>query len=292
MKRKTKARKAKNSYQKLFLPAIVLVIVIGGLVLAKGGITNTATTTTINPQGRQQYCDSKGCIPDVVFVNLPNMPHDFKEIDLLVSFSQLPSMLNFSVQYPDSAYYLQPEFFPTWEESGINTYTPLKDGYKPAYIGIEGYGAYPGDLIIRGAVPGDTLRTTSFWHSSWGVATYQGTKVDRVFPANGETDGGAMVVNQDPELVAKYINVTVTPEVILMEPSFPFFQKGWVQPVRMEMQLSSDIPKGNYLVGLIPSELPRAIRGIWNREHRLQFVEVGGFLGVSRPTFQAFIVVE
>ena len=69
----------------------------------------------------------------------------------------------------------RPEFYPTWERSGIQNY----EEHDYTRWTVYGYGFFPGvqSWTARNMTTGDNITYYSYLHSSWGVETWQGMKL-------------------------------------------------------------------------------------------------------------------
>ena len=241
---------------------------------------------------RPKYCDKNGCIDEsTVFRELPPYPQDFREVDVMVENNKYPIAEKFSKELPDENYYKQPEFYPTWEDQGVPLYTPLKPGYSPGYVGVIGYGAYPGDIIVRPIKSGQNFLTITYWHTAWAIAKYQGMGLTVTYPAKGETGMGLFVVDQNPDKVKDYFSVNISPTTLLLQPNYPLFGKDWAQKVKVDVHVNEKTPPGKYLIGISPVNPPADLETQWIRDYRLKYTSVG-IAGIGRPTYQIFVEVQ
>lgn len=280
------------SKSKIKIVAVVAVVIIAVVITL--GYANLLKTSV-----RPSYCDNKGsCIPQGVYDNLPEYPKDFNEIDIMVENSLLPIVENFTEGVPDENYFLQPEFYPTWETQGITYYTSLgTPGYTYNYVGVAGYGSNPGSIVIRsqpGAPvrPGSDLLAVTYFYTSWGVRNYQGMGLGIVYPDSALTEAGQFQVVQNPEVVKNYFVVRTEPDVILLEPNFPVFKEGWAHKVRVFIHINDDTPPGQYVIGINPIAPPVDKDQEWFKLYRLRYYTLGGTIATERPTYQIFIQVE
>ncbi len=276
--------------------AIVLIIVI--ILISLFAVFNLTISSSISgfffsfSSNRPQYCNENGCVNPLIFKELPVLPDDFEEVRVMIQYSQFSVLENFTPGVPDYNYFVQPELYPTWKDQGVKFYTGVQEGSAPGYIGVYGYGAYPGDAIISpsdGAEvkPGMDLVIVTFFHAGWRIGNYQGMKLNAVYPQSGRIGKGLgeILVDQDPSVVENYFDVEIEPEVILLEPTFPIFFNNWSQ------RINEGTPPGDYLIGIRPSTAPEKYRYDWNREYRLMYVDIGG-IATERPPFRAFIQVQ
>jgi len=240
---------------------------------------------------RPSYCIDNNCIdPTIVFRELPPFPKDFNEVDIMVENNQYPIAENFSKDIPDKNYYLQPEFYPSWEDQGVPLYTEFESGYSPGFVGIIGYGSYPGDIVVDPIMPGQNFLTITYWHTSWAIAKFQGMSLIPTYPANGETQMGLFVVKQNPSEVKKYFNVEIIPNTILLDPTYPLFGPEWAKKIRIKVHVKENTPPGKYLIGITPVDPPKELQNQWIREHRLKYTTVS-MAGIGRPMYQIFVNV-
>ena len=152
----------KTRFINIAIIVILVVVAIFIITTYSQKITGQFVSTEESSSFRPKYCDDNGCIDDeVVFRELPPYPIDFREVDVMVENNRYPIAEDFSNELPDEVYFKQPEFYPTWEDQGVPYYTPLKPGYSPGYVGVVGYGAYPGDILVSPIEPGQNFLTVS-----------------------------------------------------------------------------------------------------------------------------------
>jgi hypothetical protein len=286
-------KRKKERIKWIYIGIILCIAIIGFSILS---LISQGILGQFIPQrelsSRPKYCDENGCIDEsVVFRELPPYPKDFSEVDIMVENNRYPIAENFSKKIPDENYFKQPEFYPTWEDQGVPLYTPLKPGYRPGYVGVVGYGAYPGDIVVSPIEPGQNFLTVTYWHASWAVAKFQGMSLVVTYPTKGETMMGMFTVEQDPDVVRNYFDVEITPNTLLLDPTYPLFGPNWAQKVRIEVHVKENTPPGKYLIGISPTNPPKELESEWIREHRLKYTSVGT-IGIGRPTYQIFVEVK
>ena len=182
------------------------------------------------------------------------------------------------------------------EIRGIPFYTVLSSNYNTQYLGVKGYGAYPGDIIIQSkedasVKPGMDLEMVTYVHASWGVTKYQGMKLEIFYPESGISGFGIIKVQQDSNKVKDYFNINIDPNILLIEPSWPLFYSGWTQKVKIKIHINEDTPAGSYLIGISPVDPPYDLQMKWLRQYKFGYTNAGG-IGLDRPTYQIFIVVS
>ncbi len=125
--------------------------------------------------------------------------------------------------------YTQPEFYPTWERT--------KDLAVPkSRWGVTGFGAYPGEIgyTAKNMSTGDSFTACTFIRSGWAIQTYQGMHLE---------------MDYNKEL----FNVIVTPNELLLSPTYPEYVKGWVNRVSIKVTAKQDIPAGSYTFSMTSS---------------------------------------
>ena len=155
-----------------------------------------------------------------VFENLPSPPACFVTILEKYRAHEFTDELFFS-----SAFYLQPEFYPSFEKEGMEQWTnPIT-----THWGAVGYGSTPSDksLIIQ---PGGEAHTRFFFHSGFGVRTFQGVLLQAVFE-NSE-DEQWVQVEMDEESQRGF----------LLGPTFPKFHETWAKGVDVRVRVSPGAP--------------------------------------------------
>jgi len=194
-----------------------------------------------------------------IFENLPPFPKDFSVIDKQVE------SLNFDNINITENYYKQPEFYPTWESSGVGGFKSPPQGR----IGILGMGAYPADRAINMNRSGEAT-VVVFFHSSWLVQTYQGMTLT--------------VINPNPE----YFDVNLDKNELLIGPNYPRFDKDWTQKVVIKIR-SKSVPAGNYLIGVNPTSPSRGKSIEWSQKYT-PYIDF--FSGLDRPYVKIKVNIE
>ncbi len=239
---------------------------------------------------RPMYGKGNITINPLVFRELPPYPTDFNEVHLLYERGRL--LENFSDTYPDEAYYKQPE----WRPREIDMERCMKNYYtsQPQYIGVMGYGAYPGHTIVSPVRPGETLRFVTTIRADCGIVKFQGMMLQPVFNERVELRMRGVVVkeaDQNPRIAERYLDVKVSPEILLLEPTYPWFHYNYSQRVIVEVEVDEDIPPGNYAVEIVAVDPPYSYIQQWTRKYRLGYINAGG-MGIG-AVYTVFIdVVE
>lgn len=193
---------------------------------------------------RPQHCINGKCVDSPVFSKLPIYPKDFSR----------------ELNSPESNW-KQPEFYNF--EQGIQYYiNPPTD-----YLGYFGLGAYPSDRRLT-AKAGDELITFTYFHTAWFVHTYQGVKL-------------IAIMDED---IKEYFEVTIEPDIILLEPTFPLFEYNWTQKVFVKIKVKNP-PEGKYLIGIDASEPPLEYSQKWFEKYGGRYT-TGGIISIGRPPYQ------
>lgn len=168
-------------------------------------------------------CNSQANITtDNYLINLPEKPSDFKIIQRDVYSGAFPDICRLEKEY-----YLQPEFYPNWE----NQKSFMYDNHDFTRWGVYGYGAYPAKsgIQVENLKAGEKITFCTFLKTSYGIETYQGIQIE-------------------PES-NKYFNVVVDPSIMLLNPTFPEFNENWVKKITITIIAKQDIPIGTYNIG-------------------------------------------
>lgn len=223
-------------------------------------------------------------LPEGTFRNLPPLPQDFWEFDQKFVSGQVTDFVDLGEEY-----WKQPEFYPTFEENIDFIKNP--QGSRVYAFGI---GAYPGD-VGADAFPDSQFTVATFFYSSWLVETYQGMKLEAVYPETAsvltpDLQGTNFTVNQNPSEAGKYFNVTFEPETLVLDPSAPVFGSSWAAKVKINVTVSKDTPKGTYIIGVNPSDPPPEQSGLWLKTY--EKYSDGGAFRIGRPVFQLIVFVN
>jgi hypothetical protein len=271
---------------------IILIIVFVGLFFALLTLLKPSILGYFVATGRPIYCKegtvrigsyilSGECMPENVFANLPPYPDNLNEVKILVSYGKIKDLTTIKENY-----FKQPEFYLNWDPAGISSFFEPKEGY----FGALGFGAYPADIVAT-VKPGEALKLGTFFKTSWGVQNYQGMQLVPVFPEKAESKMGNQEVEQDPQEVRDYFDISIEPGIFLLEPAFGVFEKDWVRNVSVIIKIKPNTPSGKYAVGISPITPPSEFDDQWTIEYGLRYVSVGGH-SIGRPFFQVFIEVQ
>ncbi|MEW6328600.1 MAG: hypothetical protein AB1468_00635 [Candidatus Micrarchaeota archaeon] len=294
---------AKNT---LLLFSVFLLVLFAGCAAQRkpetpAGISPTQPVVTQNetaapvPEGTKfGTIDRSGYgISMEIFKNLPLYREDFGSLKAAMDRGLIKNLCNLSEEH-----WKQPEFYPNFERNpiekekigaGLNWFrNPPKGRW-----GVVGYGAFPSDAYVT-IVAGDALSVCTFFHTSWGIETYQGLGFGASYPAASyaSEEVNATLLNlQNSSEVAGYFEVAVTPGYTLMQPTFPVFSKDWTKKLEMKIKVKPGTPPGGYVVALDIGKPPADVEEAWIAEHLAYYVGSGTMFGVGRPMFRVFVTV-
>lgn len=304
----------------ILVVAVIIVVFFFLFVLInplKLGINNGNVATAERPK----YCGSEGyCVPADVFSLLPAYPDGMSVVKTRIDTMMYNVMENFgavnplcrkwSPDYlqcleftPDKYFYKQPEFYYNeWTTENINTYyLPLGNpkGYNYSYLNVGGGGAFPGVVIIEpqeGALvkPGMDLRAVTYFHAALGVRNYQGVHLEIDYPDKAEVFYGVntIKINQDPNTVKNYFDVTITPQEFVLEPTFPVFHQDWTEKVVFSIHINENTPAGTYVIWIEPGSVSGLNQTKWSNEYGLRYYNFAQGFRITPPPYQIFITVS
>lgn len=172
-----------------------------------------------------------------VFKDLPPYPSNFIIIKRDVYAGQITDLNHISENV-----YKQPEFYPTWESSGLQWFR----NHDYSRWGVHGYGFFPGEIsyTAQNMTASDAIDIYSFLHTSWGIETWQGVKLIPVYDDN-------------------YFDVSILPEDILLDPTFPNFYSNWSQVINMKITAKRPVPTGTYVFSIRFSSPSNELSNLW-----------------------------
>ncbi|MFQ6056727.1 MAG: hypothetical protein ACE5KT_00360 [Methanosarcinales archaeon] len=307
-------KKVSNKNLLLFIVLVISIGLIFSVIIVSGNQGQYPT------EPRPKYC-KEYCVPDDVFYELPPYPKGMEIVKTRIDAGLYPIMENFgavkdicmkwNLDYtkclefpPDEAFYKQPEFFfKSWTSENIERYyLPLGNpkGYNFTYVGIQGYGAFPGIVEVRPikedkVLPGMTLKSITYFRTGWGIKNYQGIHLYTHYPKLGKLRN--KLIEQNPELVKNYFKITITPEEFVLGPTFPskdrnrVFDKDWVRKITILIKVNKNTPPGTYIIDITTGPVSRLNNTIWSNKYGFRYYE-GGMFGTEPPPFQMFITVS
>ncbi|MDO8427966.1 MAG: hypothetical protein Q7S92_02020 [Candidatus Diapherotrites archaeon] len=201
-----------------------------------------------------------------IFADLPAVPDDFSEIAYLLANGQY-----FGIGQLEEEYYLQPEFYPNFKEQALQYWAkPNAD-----YWGVTGYGTYPAEqwdiLYLNGR---KEFTAVVFLHTGWNVQTWQGLK---------------LVPNAE---AVKNFDLTITPNVILLGPTFPKFDPSWAQKIIIKGKLKPNTRPGNYTIGINMGLPPVENKAEWQIRYKNLYFDAASGIGPSGNQIQLNLQVK
>jgi len=250
----------------------------------------TEVSKVENSDKRPNYCklidDENKCIRTEVFKYLSPYPSDFQQMYELIFYGKINDLSRV-----DKKYWEQPEILPTWQTSGIDIYLKPEMGR----FGAFGFGCYPSEATVN-LKSGQAVKLTTWLHTSWGIQNLQGMSLKLIYPSHADSEQGISVV-QDPS-VSYYFDSSVIPNVVLLGPTWPYFESGtsfdhdgWIVPVAVEIKVHPGTPSGTYAVGLMPYEPPVKMNDDWTLKYKLRYTSIQ-YYNIGKPYFTVFLNVE
>jgi len=256
--------------KKIFSLAIIffLIVVTAGC-LQNNEKTNSSAGIALNEnveknsltELRQTYK-----IPLAVFEELPSAPSDFNRIVSLYHKGTFRQDMFFSEKY-----YLQPEFYPSFTQNGLNYWLNPSTTHR----GVYGYGYFPIKRIIF-IKPGEKAQVAFFLHSGYGVRTFQGMHLQPIFKKAGTEE---------------FFDVRIKEPTFLLGPNFPKFNKSWAKAILLEVSAKEDAPKGSFAINIAVSSPPPEFNDRWKKELGNQYFNAA-FASYGGSHFELTIVVE
>lgn len=201
-----------------------------------------------------------------VFVNLPEMPSDFAE----VKFNLEDGNYDFMVANLTEEYYRQPEFLPNFEQAAL-AYWKAPD---LTHWGVYGYGFYPSKLFYEMRNE-QSLDVYFFVHSAWNVETYQGAKIVPVI---------------SDELKEKF-DFEISPENILLEPTYPIVSENWIYKIKATITPKSDLETGAYEFKFDFAKPDSELNSEWGEKYKYYF-PVGSGGSSSKSGVEVKLIVS
>lgn len=213
------------------IPALIIcliIILIAGIFLvlfsenqipeakaiSKTGLALNATQQNPLQEKRNNYGFSSA-----VFENLPAPKNDFEKLVIQLRDNGYSNYNFFSKEY-----FLQPEFYPSFNENAFSYWTKP----DPNYYAAMGYGFYPQKQEIE-LKAGETTATSFFVHAGWGVQSNQGIRIEQQGLPQGFT-----VKIVEPEFLLGY--------------SYPKFSENWAHKVQVLVFAQNNVSPGSYKI--------------------------------------------
>ncbi len=145
--------------------------------------------------------------------------------------------------------YLQPEFYPTFLDTGIKTWIEAPDAY-PSIIGIASVPAEQ-EAVIQNDT--NELETVLFVGTAWGTTHYHGL---------------GFYTTIEPESTSNQkIQVQFEPNNVVVGPTFPVFDKEWVKKVTITISIPEKLEPGTYTIHVWPTEPTRENHEKWSQQY-------------------------
>ncbi|MEM3399368.1 MAG: hypothetical protein QXP42_00900 [Candidatus Micrarchaeia archaeon] len=175
-------------------------------------------------------------MPLIIFANLPEFPEDFYATqgmvaDGLIDISEL-----------NESYWKQPEFIPTWKTQGEALFRNPPKGRWGAY----GLGVYPNKITVR-LRKGQNATTSFLLHSGYLVQSYQGV-------ALSYQNSSGIVLN-------------LLPNPVLLEPTAPIFEYGWVEKINLTIVINVSAQAGMHEIPIWITAPDNETSKIWASTH-------------------------
>lgn len=236
--------------KKTHIIGIVLLLAIFGIV-GYSMINKPTTAPNIN-SNRPSYCDENGCVPEKVFMNLPDMPDDFLSKWALVYYNRISDL-----DIIEEEYWKQPEFYAnSFKEQCMQYYTTLEKQDKVMFFS-SGSGAYPGDIGAYNVDPGEDLKFVTFWHTGCAIARFQLFSLGVEYPENMNFRMRNISVNQRPEVAKNCFDIKIEPDYLFLHPSYPMFGYNHTQKVKLKVHVNEGCPSGEYGLSVLPIDPPQ-----------------------------------
>jgi hypothetical protein len=221
----------KFSFQKKKLPNLKIITIIFAAAVLSCAIFfaffNFSQTAPAKAQEVFESNEIAGCIDlnrdsynvsRAVFELLPKPPKCFASIMQLYREGKFSDDFFFTKEFS-----LQPEFYPTFLESGIEYWTnPIA-----THWGAVGFGAFPFERKII-ANAGSKAKTRFFLHSGFGVRSFQGVKIAVEFENPEDADFAKIKLDEESS------------NGFLLGPNFPKFDENWARQIDAEIEIAQN----------------------------------------------------
>lgn len=247
------------------------------------GNMNTCIQSLDKFQNGNYIGELRDGLPSCVLANIPAKPARYDAMQSMIKIGKI-SAEDFCTQL-DSAYWLQPDFYPNNGPFYELYKNPIRDADGTLRRGVAGYGSFISELTAS-VTPGDNFSSCVFVHSSWYVWVWQSMAFEAKMPneatfkQNRFADGTTTVINANDS--AKYFKINMDPPYILLEPSYPSVFKGWASKVRVDVEVLPNTPKGKYMIVISPSsKIPLSVEQQWEKEYMTNYVgSVGAYIDI------------
>ena len=255
-------------------------------------IEEVQNATTIEAKLRAQYqpdrqygygnFQGKQFIISEVFKELPTLPNDFwkAKSQVMEGRSTAQTLCDLYTEY-----YVQPEFY---RDGFLGVGLNVLKNPDPTHWTPEGYGTYPHEIEAY-TFAGEDITVCTFFHTSFGVETYQGFTLVPVYPSTTMFDGKSIPINSSAS--ERYVSISIEPNVLLLEPAYLIFREGWTRKIRMQISVRNDTPPGIYSVGFDVARAPTSNTIEWITAYGASYKSKSN-IGISEPQFIMTIRVQ
>jgi hypothetical protein len=232
-------------------------------------IAVAAGYSILNQQGRPfKYRN----LQDKMFSELPKIPDNF--------LAKRAVFENGMIELKDVSeeYYLQPEFYPTWESMGIklmeegkvNFYRKISATIYPSEYMLEtetGSGVYEGNFIARSEFSSEAYFGLSFIQTIPEICDLRENNF-------GDNE---MQISQNSTYVSDRVKLTFEPKSVLLEPSYNLegkFSKGWAKKVKFTLE-TKNLSPGKYCIGVRFGKPDKTLSSQWANEYLTEYLDYG-----------------
>ena len=223
-------------------------------------------------------------LPPQVFSKLPLFPTDFWPLKLLVEKGKITRM-----ELITESYWRQPEFYPEWDSGCLSG---IQHPPTDRFVGF-GLAVYPSETIVL-SPKNSEFDTYFFLRSTCLMKKLQGVKIvplwiSSSYLALSEYPDGTRDVSQDPEAIKKYFDISVTPDTVLLQPTFPIYENDWVYKIKVHVKVKNP-PSGKYALALDLVAPDEKQSNEWLWKYKNDYVEAGTHT-LGYPWYKVFIEV-
>lgn len=225
-----------------------------------------------------------------MFKELPLMPEDFFQKQILL----ITNRIQFDPEIFNESYWKQPEWFSAsaTKNDYITRVVPLINKHieNPGRGGIWCVGIFPAESIVfsKNRKEFDVymwIRSAPIVKKWMGVGIYTEYPKYVAISENPISKTPEIEVIQDPEYIMENINITVTPDIVKLGPSYKSFHiprdelvyytydYDYTEMIKINIKLSDDIKPGNYAVKLRFGSPPKELSEQWYLEHGLMYTD-------------------
>lgn len=207
-------------------------------------------------------------IPPAVFSDLPSPPRCFASFVDAYHSNTFTDGVFFSEDF-----FLQPEFFPGFVDSGL----PVWESPDPFHYGAIGYGYFPAEhrvFVSRGS----TAHVRFFVRSGYGVRSYQGMRLLPKYRV--ENNSNSVSIQLDSNSANGF----------LLGPTFPKFSSSWVHAVDVTITLAPDAPQGDIPVTFETAPVSVEAAEPWVIPSSAPYYDSTSYVGVQ--SFYRLIIVS